>query len=84
MRAGAGLVSGYVLADFVQDGAQQRGRFAIEHGIPPVGRKRENVRQRDAFLPSRKLSGAEIPRLDEGAPLVLKSCRCCVGGIYGQ
>jgi hypothetical protein len=57
MRAGAGLVSGYVLADFVQDGAQQRGRFAIEHGIPPVGRKRENVRQRDAFLLLRKLSG---------------------------
>jgi hypothetical protein len=39
MRAGAGPVSGYVLADFVQDGAQQRGRFAIEHP-PSAGSER--------------------------------------------
>jgi hypothetical protein len=69
MRAGAGLVSGYVFADFVQDGAQKRGRFAIEHRNFPLGRKRENVRQRDAFLPSCRLIGRGN-WLDEDAPLL--------------
>jgi hypothetical protein len=43
VRPGAGFVLGNVFADTVEDGAQQRGRFDIEHWrAPPCGEK-ENV-----------------------------------------
>lgn len=40
--AGAGLVSGYVFADFVQDRPQKRGRLSVEHRMSP--RRQESER----------------------------------------